>query len=795
MGAGQLRPQSRLFGRETEVRAVQELSATHRLVTLTGPGGVGKTRVAQAAIGPEALFVSLAGVGGDGILTAISRTAAPAAASGIAPLQAIIDAGPTTIVLDTFEHLLPSVGVVEELLAACDGLRVVVTSRARLGLEAERVIAIGALPHDEAVAMFRDRVAAVGGRTDDLASAGPLCELLGRLPLAIELAAARTTVLKPAELRDRLGAGVAGRGLGVLARSGDGVPARHRSIRATIAWSHGLLDEPAEVLFRRLGGFAASFSLDAAESACPDGELLQANDVLDALTSLVDLHLLEPADDPLGGTRFRMLDTLREYALERLALAAEDSWLTGQLIEWSCTLGDMAARGFAGPDEPRWLAAIDAEMPIIRAALRDLAARADVVRGLALAVNLSPYWVSYGPIADGLQWFTTFLALDDGALSARDRAAGVSGRVRLEVEAGDMGRLTAAMEARKVISQHHDDAWEWLRSTENLAYGLTMAGDLDAADVLTAEGMDRAKEVGEDFWFCTFLVRRALSAHRHAWHDLAITYANEAVAAASASGYARLVARAQQVIAMERYEEPGEHAALLANLDANAAAGDRRGVVSAMATLGASVPSADPSAAARWFAAGLEEAIRIGYWHGQAVCVFGLAVRCAGSGRYREAAELHGGLIESLYALQALVGPAFYADYLSTIAEVQGHLGKEFATIVGTADRSWPRVRERAVQLARELHPMGEAGADHAGMSTPPSPRRRGRPANEGLSERELEVLAAIAAGRTNREIAVELFLSVKTVMHHSTSIYRKLGVRGRAEAIAYAHRTGAAGI
>jgi DNA-binding CsgD family transcriptional regulator len=223
------------------------------------------------------------------------------------------------------------------------------------------------------------------------------------------------------------------------------------------------------------------------------------------------------------------------------------------------------------------------------------------------------------------------------------------------------------------------------------------------------------------------------------------------------------------------------HDALLANLTANDAAGDRRGVVSALAGLGA-VSEPTPEAA-QWFARGVDEAIRIGYWHGQVFCVFGVAGVAARAGRARDAVALDRALRPYKRVFQAQIPPSYVAEYEAELAQVGAAPDEAFEPAPG-APAEWHQICERARVLAADL----AAGAPSMKL---PAARRRGPRDNPDLTRRELEVLTGIAQGHTNPRIAAELFLSVKTVMHHSTSIYRKLGVRGRAEAVAHAYRHG----
>jgi DNA-binding CsgD family transcriptional regulator len=219
---------------------------------------------------------------------------------------------------------------------------------------------------------------------------------------------------------------------------------------------------------------------------------------------------------------------------------------------------------------------------------------------------------------------------------------------------------------------------------------------------------------------------------------------------------------------------------LRVNLEAHGAAGDRRGAVSAMAGLGAA--SSEVPTSARWFRDGLDEAQRIGYWHGEAFCMMGLAACAAASGRLLDAAILDGGLQPHMAVLKANLPPNYFSGYRKAIDRVGAHLGDAFEPAARSAPLHWPKLRDQARQLADDLGAVPSACV---------VTRRRGPRHNPDLTGRELEILAAIADGRTNPQIAAALHLSPKTVMLHSGSICRKLGVRGRAEAVAHAYHSG----
>ncbi|HXP53724.1 MAG TPA: LuxR C-terminal-related transcriptional regulator [Streptosporangiaceae bacterium] len=804
--AGRMPPaRSRLFGRQDEIAQVRRrLEDGVRLVTITGAGGIGKTRIAVEVgrqVSGKVSFLELSGIDDAGLPGALVRALVPEPGTGQDPVAAIAGAlagQPRVVVLDTFERLLASVGLLDDLLEACPELQLLVTSRSRLRISGENVVPVGALPagaDGAAVAMFYERARAVGGLREPGPDDQPaddqrdvvvaLCQLLDGSPLAIELASARTTMFTPAALLAALRSAGQSR-LGMLA--GGGAPGRHRDMRSTIAWSYRLLDAPAQRLLRRLAVFAGSFDLDAAARAGHEPAGAPGADVLDDLADLVDWHLVEPVDGPGGTPRFRLLDVLREFAAEQLRSCGEVRAAQDGLLDWSLDFAERAIAGTDSPAERDWLERIDAELPNLRAALDLWSERMDTPSGARLAEAIAPFWAHRGPMSEGRRWLSAFLGLDrPGAqLSARARASCTAWSVRLAIDAGEFGldQLTAA---RAVLAEEPDADIDWLRATEHLAYGLTMRGDLDAADELTEAGIERATLAGLPYWRCVFLQRRALSAQRHSRRELSVQYAQEAIRAARAIGYDRIVARAEQIIAHERARElgpEGTRLALLANLRAHEAAGDLRGVASTMASLAAATLDTDTAAAARWIADGIDVGVTVGYWHGEAYCVVALIVLLTRTGRPLDAVRLDDAMQPYLPTLRASLPPGHYAGFRKAADAARGRLDRPAADqAAGELAGGWPVVRARAVAIARDLAATGERAA--------PAVRRRGPRSNPELTDREREVLAAIASGQTNPQIAAALHLSPKTVMHHSTNVYRKLGVRGRAEAVALAYRTG----
>jgi predicted ATPase len=292
---------SPLIGREAELGDLLSLlSGGARVVTVTGPGGTGKTRFALQGA------AELVDVFSDGVFwvplqaLADAELVLPTVAQTVGArdnLPAFLAARQTLLLLDNLEHLLSAAPALADLLMRCPGLRLLVTSRAPLRIEGEHELPLDPLPDADAVTLFLERARAAGRRLARDETAAAICRRLDNLPLALELAAARTKLLDAPALLGRLE-----RSLPVLTGGRRDAPERQRTLRATIEWSYELLDEEARRLFARLAVFAGTFSLDAAEEVC-DADL-------DALAALVELSLVKP----VGEDRFLMLETIGEYA-------------------------------------------------------------------------------------------------------------------------------------------------------------------------------------------------------------------------------------------------------------------------------------------------------------------------------------------------------------------------------------------------------------------------------------------------------------------------------------------------
>jgi predicted ATPase/class 3 adenylate cyclase len=426
-----------LVGRESELAELTTLLMDDevRLLTLTGPGGIGKTRLATHLAGRlveqfrnGVFLVSLAPVSDpDLVLPTVTQTLGVADVAGQTPLERLggfLRGRSLLLVLDNFEHLLPAAPEIAQLLALESQLKVIVTSRERLSVTGEHERILAPLALDDAVALFAERARAADTGFERAAAhdaVAGICDRVDRLPLAIELAAARVKHVPADELLARLD-----RRLATLTTAPRDVPERHRTLEATIGWSYDLLTQAEQTLFMRLSVFSGGCTMESAAAFCGASE--------DSMASLIDKSLLSRRDD-----RFLMLETVREYAMERLSASDHEESVRRRHTDHFVGLAEAAEPLLNRRDQARWLARLDREHDNFRAVLARAVARGEGETAVRLGGALWKFWLVRGRRVEGRRWLESVLSLPSGGAA---RAKALFGCAVLSSDQDDRARAS-----------------------------------------------------------------------------------------------------------------------------------------------------------------------------------------------------------------------------------------------------------------------------------------------------------------------------------------------------------------
>jgi predicted ATPase/DNA-binding SARP family transcriptional activator len=524
-------PLTPLVGRQLEVAAVSALlrGADVRLLTLTGPGGTGKTRLAVAAVGelrPDfrdgVFFVDLSPLDDPELVApTIARTLGVDERPGQPLADTLADAlrdKQLLLLLDNFERVADAGALVTRLLAGAREVKAVVTSRALLRVSGEHEYAVPPLSRDEAVRLFVARAQAVSPGFEPSPAVAAICTALDGLPLALELAAARSRVLTPEAILERLGSR-----LDLLTSGPRDLPRRQRTLRGAIDWSFELLEPAEQALFARLAVFSGGCSLEAAEHVC-------AAD-LDALSALVDRSLARQRE-----ARFTMLETIREYALERLDASAEGDGIRLRHAEHFLELAERAQEPISGgAEQARWLDRLEIEHDNLRAAFAWLRATGRIDLELRLAVALRLFWRLRGHLTEGRAVLEAAIARSADEPPAL-RAEALAAVEVLAFRQGDYTATAAFCEEARELYSELGDRLGIARMTGELGNVLHARGELDRALELYGEAVSFLREIGDTARLSTALANMGSVANAMGDYDRSAALTEEAAEMHRADG-------------------------------------------------------------------------------------------------------------------------------------------------------------------------------------------------------------------------------------------------------------------
>jgi len=493
------------IGRSEDVNEVKRILLTSGLVTLTGTGGCGKTRLAlEVAAGvlddyrDGVWFVEFAPVTDPNLVpSVVASTLGVREQAGQALTETLItrlQQQRVLIVLDCCEHLVTACATLaDELLRACPDLKVLATSREALDVSGEVIHRVPSLEQSEATQLFVDRARLA--RSDfalneaDESAVAEICRRLDGIPLAIELAAARVRMMPPGEILDRLSDRFR-----LLTLGGRTTPSRHQTLQATLEWSYRLLSASEQILFKRLSVFAGGFTLDAAEAVCA-GDGLTRDQILDLLAALVDKSLVVAGEDSRGRSRYTLLETLREYARERLEKSAEPetrmrhaTYFFGVAVETEPLL--------RGPQQATILRQLEDEHDNFRAALQWLIDVNEIELELNLAGALVQFWLMHSHVTEGRQWFAGRIGSSAGAAI---RAKALKGQGDLAWRQADFIEATALMEASLAIWRELGDKAGVADALNRLGTICRMQGDPSSARAYFEQSLAMARDTDDRF--------------------------------------------------------------------------------------------------------------------------------------------------------------------------------------------------------------------------------------------------------------------------------------------------------
>jgi predicted ATPase/DNA-binding SARP family transcriptional activator/DNA-binding CsgD family transcriptional regulator len=797
-------PKTSFVGRERELLEVGRLLDAARLLTLTGAGGSGKTRLAlEVARGAGRAYpggvwlVRLAPLSdpelvAQAVVETLGIDEQPGRPLPETLAEALNSRGKTLLLLDNCEHLVDATArLVEALLGSCPGLSILATSREALLVAGETnwpvpplalpetglgAHSLRSLHECESARLFAERAT---HRSPAFALAGPnaravadICRRLDGIPLAIELAAARTGTLSVKQISARLSDS-----LQLLTGGSVTTSSRHQTLRGTLDWSHELLEEPEKKLFARLSVFAGGWTLEAAEAVGAEDEGIEEGDVLDVISRLTDKSLVMVGATASGAARYRMLEPIRQYAGERLREYGEANDARGRHAAYFLALAEEAEPMLAGPQQGPWVKRLEDEHDNLRAALSRVLEREKVELGLRFCGALWRFWFARGYVGEGIRWLGRTLV---GGGSAPARVKALEGQGWLGQFQGDFGLAETTYEEMLGLSRDLDDDRNTATALNSLATIAAQRGDPERARSLLEENLSMLKKLGGESDDPYKLTKH------HALALLGYLAANE-------HDYARATALWEESLALAReVGDPFRAGQILSNLGYTALLQDDYERATALCeealSLGhklggigedimsesrvnlglAALARGDHERAKVSFAKALVTSEKLGKKLTIINSLEGMAGLAGALGEDTRAARLQGAAEAAREATGIVLPPAERALHESHLGAARSRLGTEWRG---------PRDEGRTMSL--------EAATRYA-LSEDAAQQRDAVPSayepTSNLSRREREVAVLVARGLTNRQISTRLGISERTAGNHVASILRKLDLSSRAQ-------------
>ena len=850
---------SPLLGREQEEAAVCSLlrRSEVRLLTLTGPGGIGKTRLSLLVAAEllddfrdGACFVSLAPISDAALVLPTIAQALGLKESSEQPvpdmLKAFLSDKDFLLLLDNFEQIVSAAPALTDLLVTCPGVKMLVTSRASLHVQGEHEFQVPpltvpdlkhfppleALGQYSAVALFLWRVRAIQPAFElnkhNARAVAEICIRLDGVPLAIELAAARSKVLPPLALLARLS-----QPLAVLTSGAKDAPPRHQTLRNTIAWSYNLLDIAEQRLFRRLSVFVGGCTLEAVEFLCAalsdDGGVLP---VLDGVASLIDKSLLQHMALEEGKARFGMLETIREFALECFAASTEEQAAHHAHAAYYLALAEQAEPELRGPQQTRWMETLAQEFDNLRAAMQWSLQPGETGQNLAMALRFGGtlgthggFWEVHGHWSEGWNFLEQTLS--------RTRGSNEPARAKALNAAANLATLRGDNDQAEVFCKESLTMFRELGDKRGMAYSLYLLGwvtwdrgQLALTRSLREDALVLWRAVDDqEGIFLGLLALGSLATHQ-AEYARARILLEESLTMSRKQSNRRNIAESLRGLAKVLFLSQGDCAAAQTLLEEALAhcleLGHREGIANTLHLLGqVALGQGDVASADVFLTESLALFQELGDWGGitptlsllgrakaaqgdyrAAQAFYQKSLRIAKEGNYKlQTASFLEGLAMVVAAQKELVWaahlwgtaevlregsgvplpPVERVAYEQSVAVARSELGeKMFAA-------AWFQGRTMTPEQALDAHGAAATLPPLSTQPTVPPSVKRASAYPTGLTAREVEVLRLVAQGLTDAQVAEQLVISPRTVNWHLTSIYSKIGVSSRVAATRYA--------